>query len=499
MFESEIVAGLKRHARERGSEVAVREVEGDAVGRSFDWQQLHGAVAALALRLAASARAAPVLVCGGNRFEVLVAILAGLHADLPVAPAAGEATASELRDLAREVGARVAIGAPEVLARLGGCVAETLTLAEAGADTGAPAGRPAGSGDGSILLRSSGTTGPPKVVRRRAAALDAVGAGCRRAIGVDPRDELLLAIPVYHSYGIDMGVLTAVPAGARIELHTRFDVPGVRRALAERDISCLPLVPVMLDALGRGASAPLRSRRLRRVISAGSPLPPTVAERFREIYGVPVSQIYGATEFGSVAFNDPAAWDRGQGPFRPECVGRAFPGVEIRIVEGDDPARPLPPGREGQVAVSAPSMLSEYLGDPAPPTRDGFLLTGDLGRLDASGTLELTGRLKLMVDVGGLKVNPLEVEAVLVRHPGVRDAVVIPIPYSETASRLKAIVIPEPGAALGRDEIRAFAREHLSPYKVPRSFEITEDVPRSPTGKILRQRLLAGVAAQAKA
>lgn len=499
MFESEIVAGLGRHAAERGAETAVREVEGDAVVRSFDWRALLHAVRALAVRLEASAGGAPVLVCGGNRFEVLVAILAGLHADLPVAPASGDATASELRDLAGEVGAGVAIAAPEVLARLQGRVAQTLSLAEVAAGVDAPPQRPTGSGDGSILLRSSGTTGPPKVVRRRAAALDAVGAGCRRAIGIDERDELLLAIPVYHSYGIDMAVLTGLPAGARIELHARFDVAGVRSALCEREISCLPLVPVMLDALARGASAAIRPRRLRRVISAGSPLPVGVAARFQATYGVPVSQIYGTTEFGSVAFNDPAAWDADQAPFRPECVGRALPGVEIRVVEGDDPARTLPAGSEGQVAVSSPSMFSEYLGDTAPATRDGFLLTGDLGRLDASGVLELTGRLKLMIDVGGLKVNPLEVEAVLVRHPAVRDAVAIPIPYSETASRLKAIVIPEPGTSPTRDEIRRFAREHLSAYKVPRSFEITEDVPRSPTGKILRQALMAEAAAESKA
>jgi long-chain acyl-CoA synthetase len=192
-----------------------------------------------------------------------------------------------------------------------------------------------------------------------------------------------------------------------------------------------------------------------------------------------------------VAYNAPERWEPEAGPFRPECVGRPFPGVEIRVVRDDDPSAPLAPGEEGQVAVRSPSMLREYLGDPEPPTRDGFLLTGDLGRQDDRGVLELTGRLKLMIDVGGLKVNPLEVEALLMRHPAVRDAVAVPIYYSETASRLKAIVIPEPGAELSRDEIRRFAREHLIHYKVPRVFEITEDVPRSPTGKILRQQLLA--------
>ncbi len=500
-MSSHVIAGLERHATQRAEQVAVVDRDGEGGLRSFDWRSLHATATELALRLERVASGSPVLVCGGNQFEVLAAILAGLHADLPVAPVAPESTASELRSLAAEIGARVVVGAPEALERLHGAVPEHIPLSEVQADVGdgtATGATPRGRGDGSILLRSSGTTGPPKVVRRAAAALDAVGDGCRAVIGVDERDRMLLVVPVYHSYGIDMAVLTGVPAGACLELHARFDVQAVRTALAERGISCFPAVPLMLDSLARGSEKGTAAPALRRVVSAGSPLPPEVAERFRAAFGVAVGQVYGATEFGSVAYNAPEAWDPARGPFRPECVGRPLPGVEIRIVEGDDLARALPAGTEGQVAVASPSMLTEYLGDDAPPTRDGFLLTGDLGRLDESGVLELTGRLKLMIDVGGLKVNPLEVEAVLVRHPAVRDAVAVPIYYSETASRLKAIVIPEPGAELTRDEIRRFAREHLIHYKVPRSFEIRSDVPRSPTGKILRQKLILDAAGTGK-
>ena len=135
-------------------------------------------------------------------------------------------------------------------------------------------------------------------------------------------------------------------------------------------------------------------------------------------------------------------------------------------------------------------MLTEYVDDPASPTTGGFLLTGDLGCLDQRGTLTLTGRTKLMVDIGGMKVNPLEVEAVLTRHPAVREAVAVAVPYSETACRLKAIIVPEPGSEVSADELREFTRRHLIHYKVPRSFEIRTTVPRSPTGKILRQKLM---------
>ena len=116
-------------------------------------------------------------------------------------------------------------------------------------------------------------------------------------------------------------------------------------------------------------------------------------------------------------------------------------------------------------------------------------MTRDLGRIDEAGRLWLTGRLGLLVDVGGVKVNLLEVERVLAGHPDVREVVALAVPYSDTAQRVKAIVIPEPDRGLTTDTIREWARTHLAAYKVPRSFELREDFPRSPTGKILRQEL----------
>jgi acyl-CoA synthetase (AMP-forming)/AMP-acid ligase II len=168
-----------------------------------------------------------------------------------------------------------------------------------------------------------------------------------------------------------------------------------------------------------------------------------------------------------------------------------MPGVRLCIVDArdPDPERPLPPDTEGQVAVAAPSMLSEYLETAGPALERGFLLTGDLGRLDTSGRLRLTGRLRLLIDVGGIKVNPAEVESVLAQHPAVREAVVLGVPFSDTTARLKALVVPEPGCEVRPDELRRFAREHLIHYKIPRVIEIRTVMPRSATGKILRKVL----------
>ena len=480
---SAVVCGLQRNAQRRSPEVAVREVSSGGPGSSFTWLELRNAAAALACRLESAGRPAAILVCSGNRFEFLAGVLGGLWADRAVAPVAPESTRFELRELCKSIGASTAIGSHANLAALEGDVEERISFEDVSAGVEPTFVAPVGTGAGAILLRSSGTTGPPKIVRRSGAALDAVGRNCCEKIGVGERDVMLLAIPGYHSYGIDMAVLTAIQAGATLELHDRFDATAVRARLESGDVSIFPAVPLMLDALGRSAQEPIATRErkpdgLRRVLSAGSPLSREVAERFTRVFGVRIGQIYGATEFGTAAYNDPDEWQESRdGPFRPDCLGRPFPGVRVRV-------------EDGRVSVAAESMLDAYLGDATSPTQDGFLDTGDLGLLDAAGRVYLTGRRKLMIDVGGLKVNPLEVEAVLVRHPGVREAVAVPIFYSTTASRLKAIIIPEPGVVVSRDEIRSFAREHLIHYKVPRSFEIRTDVPRSPTGKILRQQLM---------
>jgi acyl-CoA synthetase (AMP-forming)/AMP-acid ligase II len=163
-------------------------------------------------------------------------------------------------------------------------------------------------------------------------------------------------------------------------------------------------------------------------------------------------------------------------------------GVSIRILDVDHPRidRPLPPDTEGQVAIAAPSMLSGYVDEPA-PLLGGHFLTGDLGMLDEQGHLAITGRLKLLIDVGGRKVNPSEVEAVLRCHPDVGECVVVPMRLSQTVCRLRAIVTPaRPDIELSPQELRRFARQRLSACKVPRIFDIRPNLPTGPSGKVLR-------------
>jgi len=480
---SALLEALAEHARLRPHELAVREVAAPSELRSLTWSELHSAVCRAAGWLGEGSR---VLVCAPNGIELLVAILGGLRAGAWILPISPDVPETELRADARAAQVTVAIAAAPALGRLTDLVAELIPL-ESLAQTGSPgSGSERVSTSGSLLLKTSGTSGVPRLVRRAATALDAVGLSCQQAIGISESDTMLVAIPLWHSYGIDQAVLCAMIAGCALELQRGFDPGQVRSALLQRQISVLPGVPTIFDALARLARQRVVPPRLRRAYSAGSPLPRRVFDEFERSFGAKLGQIYGATEFGSATFNDPHA-----AGFDPGAAGLPFPGVSLRILNADAPNldRALPGDCEGQLAVSAASMFSEYLDGDGSALECGFLLTGDLGHLDGAGRLRLTGRLRLLIDVGGIKINPLEVESVLLLHPGVRDAVVLPAPISDVTSRLRAVIVPEPGTDLSADELRHFARRHLIHYKVPRTFEIRDDVPRSSTGKILRNEL----------
>jgi long-chain acyl-CoA synthetase len=263
------------------------------------------------------------------------------------------------------------------------------------------------------------------------------------------------------------------------------DLGVVVSQLLEGGITLFPSVPSVYDMMCRVGEG-RRSATLRKAYAAGAPLPASVYAAFEAKYGVRIGQLYGATEIGSVSFADP------DGPnFEPRGVGRPFRGVDVRVI---DPAtrEARAAEEEGEVLVSAPSMLREYLNETTPAADVGYFSTGDLGRVDAHGNLFITGRLKLLVDIGGQKVNVLEVEELLARHPAVGEAAVVAVKVSETVSRLKAVVtardVARPPAP---EELRRFLRERLSAYKVPREIEVRPALPRSASGKVLRRLLEA--------
>jgi acyl-CoA synthetase (AMP-forming)/AMP-acid ligase II len=463
---------LNRHAAERPHATALVQVE---TGESWTWRRLERASAHMSSRLSDLPPRSTVMVCGPNEPALAAALLGVLAAGRQAFPISPQSPAAELEALADAAGAVAVIGTNDSLRFLAGAGRRTISLDEARrADVPPPRGVPISS-DSALLLHSSGTTGRHNIVRRSIAALEAVAVAIVESIGMEPDDQILAAAPLCHSYGVEHGLLGPLWAGSCAHLCRAFDPPTAIAAL-DRAITILPGVPFMFELLA-GASGPFSY--LRRAYSAGGPLPARVAQAFANRHGVRVGQVYGTTEIGSVTFSDPQS-----SGFNPGSVGRPMRDVSLRI----EP-------QTGQVAVQSASMFSGYMGQTNHDlvlTADGHFLTGDLGSLDEHGNLVLAGRIKLMIEVGGRKVNPLEVESVLCDHPMVGQCVVVPMALSETVTRLKAIVTPRnTETPIVPEELRRFAKQRLSSYKVPRAFEVRDRLPQTPTGKILR-RLLQG-------
>jgi long-chain acyl-CoA synthetase len=331
-----------------------------------------------------------------------------------------------------------------------------------------------------VNMFSSGSTGRPKRVARTHGQCRAEAA-LYAGMGIGPRDKILCTVPLFHTYGMGCCMLAAAGTGATLVL---LEDPNPfllrrRRALElieQEGVTVYPAVPFQLRHLAEApASADLGSLRL--CFSAGAALPPPVFDAFRAKFGVAVRQLYGCTEAGTIAANldaDPAG--------SRASVGRPVGGIEVRIAGGE-------------VCVKSPALFGGYA--DADPVRsgsrgfdaDGWFHTGDLGRLDAAGRLTITGRTKLLIDVGGYKVDPIEVEDVVVAHPKVESAVVVGADTGVPGEmRVKAVVVA--GDELEAQELIAFCRERLANFKVPQVVEFRDEIPRSPLGKVLRKSLV---------
>ncbi len=480
----ELLERIAGHARLRGTAVAVRQV--DCAGRVLTYGQLQQKIDAIAARLRGRfSRGAVVILLCANRPEFWAGYFGILAADLSVFPVNADIAAAEFARLVERSGAVGVIceGRLRMMAERFGEIAELPELAGDMLLARAREDRPVQPGAG-LLLQSSGTTGNARIVWRSAASLDWMARSLYERIGFSPEDRVLTGMPLSHSYGGEHGVLAPAWGGASVHVCCGVQLPVIARELRESGITILPGVPFLFEIMASSSEHIPRLNHLRYAISAGAQLPPVVHEQFVARFGLPIGQIYGATELGSVTFNDPARVG-----FDPQSVGLPLDGVKIRIVSAVEQhcASQLPRGVEGQVAISAPTMLSHVVGGGAMEYADGFALTGDLGKLDEHGALTITGRIRLLIDVGGRKVNPLEVEQVIREHPGVAECVVVPVKVSHTVSRIKAVVIPrESGSAELAEQIRDFARQRLSAYKVPRMVEFRDTLPRTPLGKVLR-------------
>ena len=483
---------LLEHARSsaarHANEIAIRQIW--PVGTTLTHGELWAVINAISVRLRQQFQASQALLLSSpNRPHFIAAFLGILQAGMTVFPVATDLAAPELLDAAARSGAAGLIAVGTQFSNLSQTFSAIEQFDEAGVGAmlaHGPRWKTRNDCGVSMLLLSSGTTGKPKIVRRDADALDAVARNTADAVGFTPADTVLAAVPLCHSYGVEHGLLAPLWAGSTVHLSDGFNLDAAIGQLQHGGISIFPGVPFMFEMLCGIRANVGQLPRLRRAYSAGGPLPDVIADSFQRKFGVRVTQLYGATEIGSVTFNAPD-----EEPFEAASVGRPMTDVKIAILDPSQPDgnRPLEVGEDGEVAIAAPSMMSGYLDDSA-PIQDGHFRTGDLGRLNALGRLTITGRIKLLIDIGGRKVNPLEVEQVIESHPEVGACVIIPMRVSQTLNRLKAIVTPaREGMAMDLEALRELARSRLSSYKVPRVFEVRDSLPRTAAGKIQRHLL----------
>lgn len=270
--------------------------------------------------------------------------------------------------------------------------------------------------------------------------------------------------------------------GGTIVLSDALDTRQMETEMTAHRVTALWTVPAVVQSLTSQLHPAPPGLRLAFVRTSTAPLQNSVAHSAMERYGATVVQEYGSIEGGSLMGTPPGGAPDGS-------VGKPYPGVEVRIMNANGTDTPI--GEVGELIVRTPAPMLRYIGDSAATDRalrDGWLWTGDLARCDDAGFYYLEGRNALRINVGGFKVLPEEVEAVLAQHPAVREAAVVGVPDAVRGEVVRAVIVPhDPPPTAG--ELRRFCRARLAGYKVPRRFEFRDDLPRSPLGKVLRNQL----------
>jgi long-chain acyl-CoA synthetase len=345
-----------------------------------------------------------------------------------------------------------------------------------------------GDDDTAVLLYTSGTTGSPKGAELTHANLCTNAETSRGLYDGGPEDVMLGALPLFHAFGQTCAMNVAALGGSCLSLIPRFD-PQKALEIFERDKVTIFLgVPTMYGAM---LHSPARedhdSSSLRLCVSGGSALPVELLHGFEEAFGCAILEGYGLSETSPVAsFNH---LDRER---KPGSIGTPIAGVEMKVVDED--GNDLPQGEVGEIVIKGPNVMKGYWNRPdatAEAIVDGWFHTGDLARVDEDGYFFIVDRKKEMIVRGGYNVYPREIEEVLYEHPAVREAAVIGVPDESLGEEVAAAIALKDGADASEDDIRAFVKEQVAGYKYPRRIWFVDDLPKGPTGKILKREIEA--------
>jgi long-chain acyl-CoA synthetase len=345
--------------------------------------------------------------------------------------------------------------------------------------------------DIAVILHTSGTTGKPKGAMLTHGGLGRNAEVCvRTLVEIGPDDVVMGCLPLFHSFGLTFGLNSAVLAGAMLTLIPRFD-PGNVLEVIERDgVTVFAGVPTMYSALLSVASeaAPEATRRLRTCVSGGAALPVQVLSDFENDFGCVILEGYGLSESSPAAsFNHPHR------PRKVGSIGTPIEGVQMRAV--DKNGAEVPQGEAGEIQIRGHNVMKGYWDLPEATkttiTPDGWLNTGDVGRVDEDGYFYIVDRTKDLIIRGGYNVYPREIEEVLYEHPAVAEAAVIGIPHDSLGEEIGAAVALKKGESADPDELRDYVKARVAAYKYPRQIWLLDELPKGPTGKVQKRDITA--------
>lgn len=342
-----------------------------------------------------------------------------------------------------------------------------------------------------LVLHTSGTTSRPKMVPLSQSNVCASARHIKETLNLSPEDRCLNVMPLFHIHGLIAAVISSLGTGASVFCAPEFNALRFFQWLEESQATWFTAVPTMHQAILTRAPRNLtilKESNLRLIRSSSASLPPNIMSELEETFGCPVIESYGMTE----ATHQMTSNQLPPGLRKPGTVGRAA-GPEVSIMSEED-TRLLPTGRTGEVVIRGPNVASGYINNAQANKnsyQNGWFRTGDQGFIDGDGYLNITGRLKEIINRGGEKISPREIDEILLDHPGIIQAVTFGIPHKRLGEDVAAAIVLVKGQDINQTEIRAFANERLASFKVPRKIVIVEEIPKGATGKVQRIGLAA--------
>lgn len=354
---------------------------------------------------------------------------------------------------------------------------------------------------GDVLYQySSGSTGKPKRVTRTQYNLYHEVFNFTETTKISPEDNILCIVPLYHAHGLGNCLLAAIRTGATlvilepvlrkgeiVEIPFVFRRTKVLELIATEKITILPAVPYLFKALAETPdSLKVDISSLRLCFSAGNFLSKEIFQQFYRRFDIFIRQLYGCTEAGSIAINLTEEIENNY-----QSVGKPLNNVELQIINED--GIEVAVGKVGEIVVKSKSLTRGYYNMPElnqQAFQNGKYFTGDLGKKDTNGFVYITGRKKLLIDTGGYKIDPIEVEDILLSHPLVKEAVVVGVKSTYSGEKVKAVIVTKDTEYCNESYILSFCKERMAEFKVPKLIEFRDEIPKSALGKVLRKELV---------